>query len=377
MSRAGVCAAWIALAVAALPGQQLTTSSVDALRHGNDNKLCLTFTNERAAPGGMAQVKVFVTEPQPISTGRGSIGFDGFETIDGIALGGNDPEAQGVAIVNDGSVEISFDSPVAMLGTTKSYPLLTITGRVSSSASIGASFPVNIDAGSLRFTGASGALDLDKLEGGSITVAPVLSIDDVRPGTGLVPADGIVSILGTGFEPTTQVRLRYASIAGVQFVSPEQIDVTLAAPVSMQGMKIRATNLDLSSQTYFSYQRTTRDGTSQHPVLQRAVPLFSSEPAFTADVDLACGDCGLAVQNQGEVDASVTAELFMPDDTSLGVVTLTVPAFKYIVRGIPELFDLSSAPAVARVRVLADTPVRTMGIAVDAAGHASTLRARQ
>jgi hypothetical protein len=364
-SRAGACAAWIALAVAALAGQQTAVTGIS-----------VKLTNESAAPGGTAQVKLLVTEPQPISTGRGSVRYGGWDTIDGIALGAGAADAQGVAVVSNGTIEISFDSPSALLGTNTDYPILTIAGHVPSSAPMGATFPVSLDPGSLQIADPSGALEITEAAAGSVSTAPVLSIDDVRPGGALVPAKGIVSIFGTGFGPKTKVTLKNAKVADTRYVSPGQIDVTLAAPARMQGMMVKAVNQSGPSQTYFSYQRTTREGASQHPVLQHAVPLFSQAPAFAADVDLSCDDCGLAVQNPGTVAGQVTAELLLPDETSLGLVTFTVPALKYVVRSIPELFDLSTTPVSARVHVLATTPVLTMGIAVDAAGHASTLRAR-
>src|SRR6267142_4916409 len=46
----------------------------------------LKIGQERVPPGGLAQVKLFVTEPRPISTGFASLDLDGLSEIVGIAL---------------------------------------------------------------------------------------------------------------------------------------------------------------------------------------------------------------------------------------------------------------------------------------------------
>src|SRR5882724_10955463 len=86
----------------------------------------LRVTNEIAPPGGMAQIKVLLTSPMPITSGNMAFDFSsfGFDDISGIALFSGD--AVGAAVVNHGRLNVTFASPGGTLGTNADYPLLTV-----------------------------------------------------------------------------------------------------------------------------------------------------------------------------------------------------------------------------------------------------------
>jgi len=60
----------------------------------------LKIADEKVPPGGIAQVKLFVTEPRPISTAGGKFALDGFDAIEGVALMSPGGDAMGVGRVD-------------------------------------------------------------------------------------------------------------------------------------------------------------------------------------------------------------------------------------------------------------------------------------
>ena len=249
----------------------------------NPEGLSLRVTEETAPPGGFAQMKFELTEPKPISTGRGRMTFAGFSQVDGIAVFSPADDTFGVAVVEDGEIGLSLRSPAAALGTLDDYPMVTVTGRVPGTTPMGAVFPFNVDRTTLDFRDAAGALYPAEIENGSLRTAPGLSISEVRPGSADVPAGGVVTVIGTGFVPATDIDLGEAEIDTTRFVSSTRIDVVLEEPARMHGMRIRARNPVGPRVEYFSYQRTTRKGTTNAPVLRDAGSALSS--AFRVERD--------------------------------------------------------------------------------------------
>ena len=118
----------------------------------------LSVSKETAPPGGMAQVKVFITEPKPISTGGGHIFFDAYDSVLGIALSSEAQDASGVALVRGSALDIALYSPNGTFGTLLDYPILTIVGHVPASTPVGVKFPMTIDPGSLQLFDSLGAV---------------------------------------------------------------------------------------------------------------------------------------------------------------------------------------------------------------------------
>src|SRR5436190_8837704 len=80
-------------------------------------------SSEMAPPGGMAQVKVLLTSPQPIT--GGGLRFDGaLSAADGISLFSSAGDVFGVAVQDGQSVSVRFVSPGGTFGTNADYPLM-------------------------------------------------------------------------------------------------------------------------------------------------------------------------------------------------------------------------------------------------------------
>jgi hypothetical protein len=334
--------------------------------------LSLEVEDEIVAPGGLAQVKLFVTEPQPISTAGGRLRFAGFSSFEGIALMSPAGDTVGVAVVQGSELVVSIISPSATFGLNPDYPILTVAGRVPEDAALGATFPLDIDEGSLRFTDAAGALYPIHANGGQLQIASNVGVHDVIPGSADVAVGDVVTIFGRGFVPRTRVRFEETALSAVEFVDPSQLRVTLAEPTRMHGLGIKIDNRNGAETEYFSYQRTSRQGTSRHPVLSSAVPLFSDGAATDAVLRVDGASTGLAVQNLQAAPAEIVAELLDAKAAVRARAALTVRSNRFVVAELSELFDVWYSPG-QQVRVRSLVPIQVMGIAIDAAGSASPI----
>jgi hypothetical protein len=191
-----------------------------------------------------------------------------------------------------------------------------------------------------------------------------------------LPAGSIVSIFGSGFAPDVRVRFREVALSQVRVISSSRIDVVLAGPASMHGMRIRVENKRGPRIEYFSYQPTSRSGVSNHAVLQATMPLFPPVSVRSATITAAGGATGLALQNLQSSTATVTADLFASDGVSrLATVRVSVPSNRFLVQELSEVFQMSYG-AGSIVKISSATPIQAMGVSVDASGRATPILAR-
>jgi hypothetical protein len=363
--------------------------------------LSLRIADEAAPAGSIVQIKVEVTEPKPISTGRGKIKPRGFASINGIVLMNEGQDTFGVAMVDGTDLSFAITSPTGVFGTPADYPILGIAGTVAN-ASRGTSFPLTLEGGGLEFRDPSGAVYPYEIDNGQLTVADdVVTIGNVSPGSAVVPAGGVVHVTGTNFRPDTRIRLGEATIVEQRFISSQRIDVVVGQATRMHGMRVRARNDkdgnggERSESEYFSYERTAPIGASSDPMLSKTVPLFAPATWTTATVDLqqrrasgrrrsvrpatgaaaARGTYGFALQNLEKSSASVTIELLDFSGNPYAVNTVDVAPNRYLVRELGEVFGIVSRPAALRVR--STVPIQVLGLTADAtAGTATALPPR-
>src|SRR3954447_4952716 len=160
--------------------------------------ITIRVSSETAPPGGMAQMKVLMTSPMPITSGgtRMDMSSVDFDSIDGIALFNAAGDVNGAAVVDGGKVDLQFSSPKGTFGTTLDYPIITVALRLKSTAQNGRVFPVALDPSASFWRDLLGLATPVELQPGSITVGGSISITDVLPGGGLLPAGGTFRILG-------------------------------------------------------------------------------------------------------------------------------------------------------------------------------------
>jgi hypothetical protein len=359
-----ICAASGALLAQGGPGPGGGTSG------GTLKQVSFFVPNETAPPGGVVQMKFMVTEPTPISTGRpiGSYDSATFDGIWGIELFNPGGDVNGVAVIDQSRVAIQYITSSGAQGTD--YPVMTMALHVRPDAVPGTQTPFSLDSSSTWTLGLSGATTLKPVPPATVTVGGSISITNVVPGGGMVPAGTVVSINGLGFQAKTQVQLNAIQFSSIHVISPNEIQFTVAQDTNMTGQKIQVVNPDGSHDTYFSYMRGVTLGQSNQPLLANAVPIFSSVThswAVFAPMQSVSrsGFTGLAMQNPHLDPATITISMFSSTNALLGSSTLMLPGGTRVMREISELSQ-GAAPVFGSYVVIASSlPVQVFGFAAD------------
>ncbi|HEV7766495.1 MAG TPA: hypothetical protein VGQ76_15950 [Thermoanaerobaculia bacterium] len=352
--------------------------------------LSLRITDEAAPAGSIVQIKIDVTEPKPISTGRGKIKIKGVTTVEGIVLMNKGQDTYGVAMLDGEDLSFAITSPSSRFGTPADYPILGIAGTVAT-APLGTTFPLTLDPAGLGFRDPSGTVYPTEIRNGNLRIANAVTIGDVSPGSSIVPAGGVVQISGANFKPSTRIRLSETNIAEQRFISSQRIDVVLAQTTNMHGLRIRARNDDGDDKTeseYFSYERTTAESSSNDPILKKVVPLFAPTTYTLTMVQLPARvaqgrrravrsgsgsiggvtlgnttNVGVALQNLSSSTATVSIELIDRFGYPYAVTTMSVGPDRYLVRELSEMFGSVALPSAFGVR--SNVPIQILGLVAD------------
>ncbi|HET9792266.1 MAG TPA: hypothetical protein VFR08_13275, partial [Candidatus Angelobacter sp.] len=287
-------------------------------------------------------------------------------------------------------------------GTDISYPLFTLTMPVNSSATPGATFPVNLDGANSIFVDPSGATYIQEIVGGTLTIAATgkQSITDVLPGGGLLPDRSVLKIKGMGFTSNTRIAIEGTNIffpGDTAFVDPTEIDVTLCngtvpatavtcpntgATFQLDGERVRATNKDTNEVVeYFTYSRTD-DATTQtlaatgNALMALVHPMFSRVTYTSATLPFVHGGTqftGIAFQNITGSPATINVELLDANSASLSSFSFTLPSGNRAARDVIDFFPSPPASAVTvRATVTAGSPIQMLGMLGDSASGAVT-----
>lgn len=328
---------------------------------------------ETVPPGGIAQMKVALTDPSPISSGGTGIFFDSsvFGGIDGIAAFTPGGDVMGAAWVQGNKVNARFLSPQGNLGATLDYPIMTIAAEVKPGAPVGSKTVVTLDPSASFWSDLLGHAYVQIIKPGWLKVGGSISVRNVVPGGGMQPAGSIVRLDGLGFVSGTSVQVDGVSIASTRIVSPTEIDLTLGESADMHGKRIRVRNPDGSAGTYYSYLRASNLGASSRTLLASTVPIFStatlSTGAFSPTVFWPSPSAqfnGIALQNSSPGTVSATIALLSAAGASLAQSTISLPSYTRYVRELSEVFGMLP-PAGSSVRVSASAAIQMLALAGD------------
>jgi hypothetical protein len=316
-------------------------------------------------------MKFMVTVPTPITSGGPIFSFDAglFDGVWGIELFCLTGDLNGVATINGSKVNIRYTTTVGAQGTD--YPIMTVALHVRPDALPGAQTQFQLDPSSTWTISPSNATaTLNPAPPALVTVGGSISILDVVPGGGVLPAGSVVSIKGVGFQPKTQVQLNAIKFSSINFISPQEIQFTLAETTNMTGQKIQLVNPDGSQDTYFTYMRGIPLARSSQPLLANAVPIYSSvthSKAVFAPMMPASGSqfTGIALQNPSLAPATISVALYSSANTLLGSSSFTLPS-GYRLMGETSELTQGAVPGIGSYLVVAATqPVQVFGLAGD------------
>lgn len=99
------------------------------------------------------------------------------------------------------------------------------------------------------------------------------AVEDVIPGSDVVPAHGTITLLGRNFNSDARVQVDGADIDRVLLVSPSRMDVIIKSPLAMFARQIRL-RTKTGDSFYYAYQRTTPAVLSSHVSLRGLEPVF-------------------------------------------------------------------------------------------------------
>ena len=139
--------------------------------------------------------------------------------VRGIHLFSPAGDVSGVAVLKNGDAQVYFSSPLNSFGTNLDYPVLTIAMPVLPSATIGKKMNLVLDGINSTWLDPSSKPYPVELKSGVLTIGGSISVSDVVPGAGVVPAGTPITISGVGFPPDAVVQVERASVSSFQFVS--------------------------------------------------------------------------------------------------------------------------------------------------------------
>jgi len=331
--------------------------------------LGLKVMNEKVPPGGMLQLKLSVTEPKPILKGNQRVRYASafLGPVRGIHLFSPAGDVIGVAVLENGDAQVYFSSPLNSFGTNLDYPVLTIAMPVLPSATVGKKVNLVLDGVNSTWLDPTSKPYPVELKSGVLTIGGSISVSDVIPGAGVVPAGTPITINGVGFPPDAVVQVEHAAVSSFQFVSPSQIRITLGAATDLESRRIRVKKPSTNeTATYYSYQRTTTVGTSTHALMASSYPLFSKATwklAYFKPVVSGSAFTGLALQNQTPAAVSVKLELLNNKGVRIAMKSIALPGRSRIVRDMKEFF--AKAVTGTELRVTSPVAIQMLGMMAD------------
>ena len=330
--------------------------------------LGLKVMNEKVPPGGMLQLKLSVTEPKPILKGNQRVRYASafLGPVRGIHLFSPAGDVSGVAVLENGDAQVYFSSPLNSFGTNLDYPVLTIAMPVLPSATAGKKVNLVLDGVNSTWLDPASRPYPVELKSGVLTIGGSISVSDVVPGAGVVPAGTPITISGIGFPADAVVQIEHATVSSFQFVSPTQIRITLSTATDLESKRIRvkkpATN---ETATYYSYQRTAAVRTSTHALIASSYPLFSKATWKLAYFTAVSGSAftGLALQNQTAAAVTVKLELLNNKGTRIAMKSVALPGRSRMVRDMKEFF--AKAVTGTELRVTSPVAIQMLGMMAD------------
>lgn len=337
------------------------------------NTLGLKILNEKVSPGGMLQMKLTVTEPKPILKGNQRLNFSStfLGAPAGIHLDSPKGDVSGVMVVGNGTSQMFFSSPLSSFGTNLDYPILTMAMPVLSTAVVGKKVTLALDGVNSSWLDPSSSPYPLELKSGVMTVGGSLSVSNIVPGSGVVPAGTPITITGIGFQPDVVVNVNNATVSSFQFVSSTQIKFTLSTAVEMESRRVRVKKPTTNETvTYYSYQRTAEVGESTHALVAASYPLFSHAKwtqAFLKPVASGTKFSALALQNTRTTGVTVTLSLLSGTGNLLASKTVSLPGRSKIVRDMKEFF--SGAKTGTEIRITCPVAIQVLGMLGDDASR--------
>lgn len=195
-------------------------------------------------PGGTAQLQVFLNAPQAFVSGSAEITldpaiFDNIIAADAYSATG---DQVGSASISGRTVDIEFTSQTGGVGRMPGLPLVTVTVPVLATARVGAQYSLAWKAGSQVWIDIQGYSYSVNVTSGTFTVGGDVSVSNVGIVGGLLAAGSTVEVNGSGFTNGTTLAIDGVAIAGVRYLSPQKIEVTMGSAAELDFRRVTVRN---------------------------------------------------------------------------------------------------------------------------------------
>jgi hypothetical protein len=356
-----------------LAGAFLLTASGRSGPPETSSGVSLKILDASAPAGGTMQLALTLTEPKPIATGSAALTLDTavLGPVRGLAVygpGGAQSDAAGAAVMSGNTLTVRTVSPSSAFGTDATVPILAVTLGVRQGALPGAQAALQLDPAASLWLDPAGQPYAQEVKNGTFLVAGTLSIDDVVPGQGLLPAGSTVVVHGLGFQPGALVEIDGVAVGSTTFVSNTELHAILGASADLYGRRVKVQNPDLTRATYRAYLRAQWLGSSARPLLANTDPIFAPQ-TFTGGIFTSAVAAGqffaIALQNPAATPADVTVELRSASAGTIAFAAVTLPARTRMSREASELFAGQSLPAGGSLVVRSSSPVQMLGLLGD------------
>lgn len=289
------------------------------------------------------QLKVSLAAPALVASGSISMDFDPavFGSIARVAAFSATGDQIGFANAQGLHLDAQFSSPSAGIGQLPGLPVFAVWLPVLPGAAPGAVASITVDPTGSAWKDPLGNQYSVTVNPGKVTVGGTLSVASVTPGGGLIPAATVIQITGTGFNSTTTVSIDGVSVSAVQFVSSQEIDVTLGAPTEMTGKHVRVANATGAAVDYYAALPSAADNPPSKFASIHAIMASATYGAVTVSNSSSDrpGTHAIALLNQNLTPVNVLLQL---ENVLVGPSfqeTISIPA------GALYWIDIDAAPA--------------------------------
>lgn len=215
------------------------------------SSLKLIITVPPVPVGAVAQVRLALTSPIPISSGAIEMEFDRTvfgppQAVDVFSAAG---DQTGSASFSANRLRVSFSSRSGGIGRLPSLPILAVSIPVLGPS--GSTADLQLVPSDVLWRDVQGNRYVVSAERVRFRTGGSLSIDGVTPGGGLLPAGTRVRIEGRGFSAGIAVQIDGVPLTSTEFISPNTIDVRVAAPVDLTGRPVRVRNANGESADFY------------------------------------------------------------------------------------------------------------------------------
>ena len=231
----------------------------------------LRVANEIAPPGGLALIRIELTEPKPISGGQIRLSFSDaslastaiFQAgirraavrsplgpILAVGLMSRSGDVTGSSSQDAGGLTVGFTSPLATFGNDLDLPVLVIAMQVNADALAGDRVSLILDPAGTQFTDPSGVPYTVVVKPGIFTVGGTSITSVTAPGS-FIPAGTTFTFQGVGFQPGVRIDIENANLSQVRFVSSQAIEITNQTAFRLGPTRVRLRNPDGSSDDFY------------------------------------------------------------------------------------------------------------------------------